>query len=129
MISASQRNVMAALRAAYADLGIEVKLWDPSQGQVGNRDFSKMYRMAGARMSDYVGCGITTLGAAADSYRITMSLVTTVGAGEGGSKVETQLVARADDMASSKGAISCESTGRLENKLNELALKHLTTGL
>jgi hypothetical protein len=124
-LQAPPDRVMAALRAAYLELGIEVKVWDPPHGQVGNRNFNKMYRMAGAPMSDYIGCGLTTTGAAADNYRVTLSLVSEVKAVPEGSRVDTQLTARADDMASSKGAIACQSLGTLEAKVNDLANRHL----
>jgi hypothetical protein len=119
--------MLAALNAAYADLGIEVKLWDPPNGQVGNRNFTKMYRLAGAALSTYVGCGLTTNGEAADSYRVTLSIVSQVTPGAGGSTVLTSLTAFAEDLASSKGAISCETRGILEQKVLQTAMTHLVS--
>jgi hypothetical protein len=120
-------KMLAALRAAYADLGIEVKLWDPPHGQVGNKNFTKMYRMGGQPLSDYLGCGVTTTGEAADNYRLTLSLVSQVAPSAGGSTVMTTLTGYAEDMASSKGTISCGTRGILEGKLLQLAMRHLAT--
>jgi hypothetical protein len=125
-VSVPPAAMLAALSQAYSDLGIEVKLWNPPAGEVGNRNFSKMYRMAGAPLSAYVGCGVTTTGAAADNYRVTMSLVSHVTPnGTGGSMVETRLTAYAEDISSSKGTLACMTLGTLETRLQELALRHV----
>jgi hypothetical protein len=125
-VAATPDKVLAALNAAYGDLGIEIKLWDPPHGQVGNKSFTKIFRLAGAPLSQYLACGLTSSGDAADSYRVTMSLVSQVDPTAGGSRVVTTLSAYAEDLASSKGTISCGTRGILEDRLLELAMKHLT---
>ena len=125
IVKGTSDAVLEALRSAYGDLGIDVELWDPPHGQVGNRNFTKMYRLAGDRMSHFVGCGITETGQAADAFRITMSMVSNVTAAGEGWQVDTRLDAHADDLASSKGQIACQSRGTLEEKLNGLVAKHL----
>lgn len=117
--------MLPALSAAYGDLGIEVKLWNPQTGEVGNRNFTKMFRLAGRPISDYVGCGTTTTGQAADNYRITMSLVSRVTPNGSGSTVETKLTAYAEDINSSKGTLACMTLGTLEQRLQKLALSHV----
>ena len=117
--------MFAALAAAYADLGIEVKLSNSQTGEIGNRNFSKMYRMAGAPVSEFVGCGQMTTGEAADNYRVTMSLVSHVMPNGSGSIVRTELTAYAEDISSSKGTLACLTRGTLEVRLQELALKHV----
>jgi len=126
-VAANPDKLLAALNAAYADLGIEVKLWDPPHGQVGNRSFTKMYRMGGASLSQYLGCGMTANGDAADTYRVTMSLVSQVASAAGGSTVQTTLNGFAEDLASSKGTVTCETRGILEDKVLQLAMRHLIT--
>jgi hypothetical protein len=116
---------LAALNSAYADLGIEVKLWNPQTGEVGNRNFTKMYRLGRKPLSDYVGCGTITTGQAADNYRVTMSLVSHVTPAASSSRVVTQLTAYAEDIGSSKGTLSCLTRGTLEARLHDLAVKHL----
>jgi hypothetical protein len=125
VVKGSSDVVLDALRSAYGDLGIDVELWDPTHRQVGNRNFTKMYRLAGDRMSHFVGCGITETGQAADAFRITMSMVSDVTAAGDGWQIDTRLDAHADDLASSKGRIACQSRGTLEEKLNGLVAKHL----
>ena len=124
-VSASPSVLFAAVTDAYQELGIEVKLSDPNTGEVGNKRFSAMYRLAGAPVSTYLGCGLTTTGPAADSYRVTISLVSQITPSGSGSQLGTELTATADDLASSKGHISCMTTGALEQKIADLAIKHL----
>jgi hypothetical protein len=126
IIEASPAATLAALNSAYADLGIEVKLWNPQTGEVGNKNFTKMYRLGGKPLSDYVGCGTITTGQAADNYRVTMSLVSHVTPAASNSRVETQLTAYAEDIGSSKGTLSCLTLGTLEARLHDLAVRHLS---
>jgi hypothetical protein len=126
IIEASPAATLAALNSAYADLGIEVKLWNPQTGEVGNKNFTKMYRLGGKPLSDYVGCGTITTGQAADNYRVTMSLVSHVTPAASSSRVETQLTAYAEDIGSSKGTLSCLTLGTLEARLHDLAVRHLS---
>jgi hypothetical protein len=128
IIDAAPAAALAAVDAAYGDLGIEVRLLVPSAGQVGNKHFSKMYRLAGAPLSSYVGCGLTTTGPAADSYRVTFSIVSQVSPSGTGSRVDTQLTAYAEDIGSSKGTLSCLTLGTLEERIHELAIKHAGGG-
>jgi hypothetical protein len=124
VVNAPPNTVFAALVAAYQDLGIEIKLLDPTTRQVGNRRFAKMYDLAGVRLSKYVGCGSTETGPAADNYRVTMSIVSRVTPIPTGSRIDTQLTAYAEDLASSKGALSCTTLGGLEQRIHQLAVKH-----
>ena len=126
IIEAPPAATLAALNSAYADLGIEVKLWNPETGEVGNRNFTKMYRLGGKPLSDYLGCGATPAGQAADNYRVTISLVSHVTQAASSSRVVTQLTAYAEDLGSSKGTLSCLSTGTLEARLHDLAVRHLS---
>lgn len=123
-VNASPDATLAALAVAYSDLGIEVKLRDSKTGEIGNRKFSKTNSLAGQPLSAYVGCGWTSVGPAADNYRITMSLVSRVTASGTGSRVETRLTAFGEDI-SSKGTVACTTRGRLEGRLHELALKRV----
>lgn len=126
IMEASPAATLAALNSAYADLGIEVRLLNPETGEVGNRNFTKMYRLGGKPLSDYIGCGTTTTGQAADNYRVTMSLVSHVSPAAKSSRVVTQLTAYAEDLGSSKGTLSCLTLGTLEARLHDLAARHLS---
>ena len=124
-IEATPDVVFSALAAAYQDLGIEVKFVNSATRQIGNKRFSKMYDLAGVHLSKYVGCGSTETGPAADNYRVTMSIVSQVTPSGTGSRVSTQLTAHAQDLGSSKGTLSCLTLGALEQRINQLTLKHI----
>jgi hypothetical protein len=124
-ITASPDSTFAALQAAYQDLGIEIKIINPATRQLGNRRFTKMYDIGGVRLSKYVGCGSSETGPTADSYRITMSIISRVTPAPDGSRIDTQLTATAQDPGTSKGALSCTSLGGLEQRIHGLTAKHL----
>jgi hypothetical protein len=123
-LNATPDAAFAALKAAYSDLGINIKMIDPTTRTLGNKRFSKMYDLKGVRLSKYVGCGSTETGPTADSYRVTMSIVSHVTPLDTGSRIDTQLTAYAQDLGSSKGALSCMTLGGLEQRIHELAVKH-----
>lgn len=122
MLKASPDSAFAALRSLFPVLGIEVKLIDPASGEVGNRNFSKLYRLGETPLREYVNCGSSMTGLAADSYRVTMSVVSRVTPVGTGSKVETQFTAHAEDMSVSKGLVECTTSGTLEMKLHQFLL-------
>jgi hypothetical protein len=127
-IEATPDLVFAALAEAYKDLGIEVKFLNSPTKQIGNKRFSKMYDIVGVKLSKYVGCGSTETGPAADNYRVTMSIVSQVIPSGTGSRVSTQLSAFAEDLGSSKGVLSCLTLGGLEQRINQLTVKHVFGG-
>jgi hypothetical protein len=55
-----------------------------------------------------------------------MSLVSRVTPAAGGSRVDTQLTAYAEDIGSSKGTLACLTLGTLEARLHDLAVIHLS---
>lgn len=125
IIAASPDSTFTALQAAYQDLGIEIKMMDQAARAIGNRRFTKMYEIGGVRLSKYVGCGSSETGPTADSYRITMSIISHVTPTADGSRVDTQLTATAQDPGTSKGALSCTSLGGLEQRIHGLTARHL----
>lgn len=126
-VTATPDSVFAALRDVYTSLGIEIKDFNPQNGEIGNKSFMMYYKVAGVPMHEYMGCGTTMTGPGADAYRIDLSLVSYVSrtAPGGPLRVETLLNARADDTGSSKGWLSCITTGALEERVNELLLKRV----
>jgi len=106
VIDASPDAALAAIEAAYNELGIEVKFRNNATGQLGNKRFSKVRELGGVRLSKYVGCGFAETGPVADYYRVTY----------------------AEDLGSSKGRLSCTTLGALEQRVNALAVKHAGGG-
>ncbi len=124
-IPALPDSVYPVLTAIYKELGIEIEVYDPPSGEIGNKSFSKTYRLGSTALHEFVGCGSTMTGPAADSYRVQMSLVTHLKGSANGTTAQTVLTARAADTGSSKGWVSCLTTGVLEARVNKaLAARH-----
>jgi hypothetical protein len=122
-VAAKQDAIFAALADIYPAVGVNIALQDPATGDFGNRNFSKMYRLGGVQLSNYLGCGITSTGPGADSFLVTMSLVSHVTPDSTGSTVVTRLDATAQDQASSSARQACLTTGQLEQKINSMLVR------
>ncbi len=124
-------NVMAAaVRLAFAKLEVPVTV-DDAGARIGNADFYRARTFAGQRMPVFLNCGDGITGANALSYRIYMSLLTTIVAdGRGGSKVAVVLVASARDVAggASTDRVPCGPTGMLEKQMLETIRGHMPAG-
>lgn len=109
-------TVWIAARKAYADLGIPLTFDNPPSHQLGNPDFYRQRTIAGQAMTSIVDCGSGPEGLNASSYRIYMSLLTSVmPADGGGSTVETTLLPSGQDITEgSSDRIPCGTKGKLE---------------
>ena len=126
-VAAKPEVVIPALRDSYEELGIKVDVYQvgAGTGQVGNRYFIKTFRLGKAPLSTYLDCGRTMTGAAADDYKITMSVLSTVSAVGDSSAVHTRASARADPTAAAGGSVSCRSIGTLESALHQALMRRL----
>lgn len=112
-------SAVRILRGIYAQLGVPPATLDNTGYTVGNRNFSVMRTFGGQRLSAYLDCGSSITGVAADSYRVTMSLVSRVSPATAGSTVETRLFATARDGSGvSNATVDCGTTGSLERRIN-----------
>ena len=124
-------ELLAALRATFAEYGIPVTVDLPARGQVGNPDFYRARQFLGKSMVELVSCGSTMTGPNAATYRIYMSLVATVRAQPaGGSTVGLLFTASARDIAggTSVDRLPCGSTGLLENRFLDRVVATLGAG-
>jgi hypothetical protein len=79
-------------------------------------------RLGKASLSQFVDCGGNAGGAAnADSYAVTMTVLSRVTPASGGtgSVVTTQLLASARPVTVAGNTVQCASTGRLEQAINQ----------
>jgi hypothetical protein len=109
--------VSAAVRLAYASLEVLVTIDDASGKRIGNADFYRTRTFAGKAMTTLVNCGSSMTGPNASSYRIYMSLVTTIEPnGRGGSTVNVLFVSSGRDLVggASTDRVTCGTTGALE---------------
>lgn len=120
-IAAAPSKVFEAAKAVYEEIGVPPGTHDPATGRIGNTDFWKQRRLGNEPLSGYLNCGEGFTGPYANTYRIYISLLTTVRPdGKGGSDVETMFTAQAQNMEGSSGdRIGCGSTGRLEEKIRK----------
>ena len=116
-------KVFSALRETYEELGIKVNILEPAGangGHLGNRYFIKNSRLGKVPLSQYLDCGNTMTGPAADNYKITMSVQSVVSAAPDGSSVNTRVAARADPPAAGGGSLACRSIGTLEAEIHRM---------
>ena len=115
-IAADPAVVWAAAKQTYAALQIPLGLENPAAHMLGNQNFYKSRTLGGEPMTAFVDCGQGMTGAKAASYRIYMSLVTTIaGDGKGGTLVQVTFTALGQDVTEgSTDRIPCGSTGHME---------------
>lgn len=119
-VPAAPHLVFAALPEVYRVLGVPPGTSDPAGRVFGNQRFTARRELGGQPLSRYLACGHTATGAPiADSYRVQLSLLTTVQPGQGGgSLVQTQVGASAQSVeGSSSNRVQCATTGALELRI------------
>ena len=118
-LAAAPAAVWAAAKQVYTGLEIPIGIDNPAAHMLGNQNFYKSRQMAGEPMTNFVDCGSGMTGAKAASYRIYMSLVTSISSDDkGGTVVQTTFTALGQDVTEgSTDRIPCGSTGRLEQLL------------
>jgi hypothetical protein len=116
-IAATPAAVWIVVKKVYADLEIPLTVDNAAAHQIGNTTFFKMRQMAGRPMPDFVNCGSGVDGPKAATYRVFMSLLTSVSPdGNGGTTIQTTFAASALDImgGAASDRIQCGSTGQLE---------------
>lgn len=125
-VDAPAGRVWAALPAVYEALGIPAEVSDPAAHTYGTQRFTRT-RLGDRRTAEMVRCGNAGSGASAMStYRIRLSILTTLrpGAG-GGTELSTEVAGSATPVdGTSTGATRCVSTGELERRIAALAAEH-----
>lgn len=118
----SAAEVIAAVRQAYAFFEVPLALTDANALRYGNADFFRSRNFAGKPMVQLLQCGTSMTGQNAATFRIYMSLVTSVlPEGAGRTKASVLFTATARDIAESASnyRVPCASSGRMEQLLLE----------
>jgi hypothetical protein len=115
-ITAPPASVWLAAKKVFADMDVPLAVENTSTHQMGNSNFYKSRQFAGEPMAQLVDCGSGMTGPKASTYRIYMSLLTSIATdGKGGTIVQTTFVPMGQDIsAGSTDRIPCGTTGRLE---------------
>lgn len=114
--------VWPRVRVAYEILDIPVAWTDEPNHQLGNREF-RPRRIGGERLSRFLDCGQgVTARANADTYRVTMSVITTLRpeSDSADTHVETLVQASARSRDTASRPIPCGSKGQLERMIAEM---------
>jgi hypothetical protein len=121
----STGRVYSALLAAYAILKLPAEVRDSAAGRVESEVFYRRGDLAGRQLSTYLSCGEGITGPYADSYRVYMTLLSTVAPVDSDrSTLRTVLLAGAVNVAEgARQPMPCESTGRLEIRIHQVVLK------
>lgn len=125
--AAPPERVWSAVREAYRALGIPEGTSDDASRTYGNTSFTVRRTLAGERLSRFVRCGEGMGGAPiADTYRIRLSVLSTVHPAPGGaSRVETLVQASGQSLQASTSPVKCATSGKLERRIGELIAGHL----
>jgi hypothetical protein len=115
-VAAPPATVWTAAKKVYAALGIPVTVDNPTAHQLGNANFYASRRLANQPMTQFVDCGNGMTGQKAATYRIYMSLLTTIESdGGSGTRVNTTFVPMGQDVTEgSTDRIACASKGAFE---------------
>ena len=118
-VRAPMAETFAAVRATYAALKLPREWADSANGQLGTLRARLTYQLGGERLSQYFNCGQGLTGANADTWRLTIAIVTFLQpAGEGKVRLGTGAVAEAQDMSGvSTEPAMCGSSGLLEARI------------
>ena len=120
-IGASVADVWKVLPSAYADLGIPIEMLNPSDYRIGNQSFRVRRRIGQLPMVRLLSCGGPPGAPNAETFDITMYMVSQISPGQAGSTTlatVVQAVGRSPNFAGND--VSCASTGTLERRVEEL---------
>jgi len=124
-------RVYAALLSVYAELKLPTDGSDSTRFLVDSGLFYRQGSVGGKQISSYLSCGEGMTGANADSYRVYMTIWSTVAPTETPEQVTMKTVLLAGAVNVSEGSrqpMPCETTGRLEVRIQQLVLHRLALG-
>jgi hypothetical protein len=126
-VPAPPDRVWDAAVAAYGDAGVPVKTMDRKAGLLGNGEFIAVRQINGKPLTTFIDCGTDPArGQLANSYRITMSVLSTVlHDPSGGTRLETRVIAEGKQRNVSSNSIHCASTGKLEEQIAQLVKQRI----
>lgn len=127
VLAASADSVFAAVTSSYAMLRVPVTYSDRASGVQGNRKFTVSRTFNNQPVATWLNCGDDPFGGPnANSYPVTISLVTGAKASGGSSTVlETILSGYTYKQGGNTGQIYCASTGALEQQIAKMVASRL----
>lgn len=124
-VHAPPDSVWKALVQVYDALDAPVDIRSDAERGIGVRAW-RTRRIVGQRLSRWVDCGSGVAGPYADSYRVTLSILSQVAATASGSTITTQLRASARSTSGASGqTLTCRSKGTLEGYIVQSVMERL----
>lgn len=109
-----------ALLAVYDEAKIATTVRDSSAGSVGNLSLVQRRTLWKKPLSRFFDCGAAVTGPNADSYKITLALLSWVVPSAKGATIWTAVVAGGRDISgSSNHSTTCQSLGQLEGTIHD----------
>ncbi len=120
LVPGSPAEVFRKTRHVYETLKLKAPLVDSVGGILGNPGFKHTGALAGARMSSWIRCGEGLTGPNADTWRITMALLSSVErVAEDTTRLRTVIVSTASNLAEGgRTPMPCTSSGQLEAQIH-----------
>lgn len=126
VIDATPELLWSTLPLVFAELKVPVTLQVPSERLIGNRTFEVRRQLDGVRLSRYLNCGDQLGNPNADTYQLTLRILTRVlGGGGEPTRLMTVVDGTAKPVVGSGGAVPCTSNGGLEKHIVELTQERL----
>ena len=120
IVPGTTAQVYAATNETFKSLKIKVDMLDSLSGQLGSLGSLQTGSFAGNRLSAWIRCGEGITGPNADSWRVSMAILSGVERiTKDTTRLRTVVVASARNMTGGASPpMLCVSTGRLEEKIN-----------
>lgn len=129
VVLAPSPDVWKVLSDVFEQLEIPVTRSDPRVPEIGNLGYPAR-RIEGKRMGTYIDCGTNLGGQLANSYEITLSVMTRLTDGPTGTTVVTTIVdANGVPRATSGNQVHCQSREVLERRVAEIIAEKLGVGV
>ena len=121
LVGGTPLEVFRKTRQSYESLKLKVNHIDSTTGIVGNTGFNHTGGLAGRRMSSWVSCGEGLTGPNADTWRVTLAVVSWVEPiSRDTSRLRTTVMATARNLAEgSRVPMACTTTGQMESEVHK----------
>ncbi len=114
-------QVWRRLPVVFDSLGIPIGMVDPTAHTIGNPSYRLRRRVGTVALSKYINCGSAQGMSSADTYEISLSVVTQArSTGAASTTLSTTVAASGHPITQSGDDVRCTSTGTLERKILEM---------
>jgi len=129
LVTGTADQAWAVLPGVYAELGIPLSINDAGSKTIGNTGWRTRRVIGRVPAQRYLECGSSGTLANAETYQLTLSIVSTVSPNaRGGAVVSTAVSGTGKNpITSSSAEVRCASTGDLELRIRDMVEKAIHT--